>query len=295
MRKSHGNSKYSASSKKREKQKKSQKQNPKQSGQKSQKKGKKKTKGPPRAKSKKGQRPHPQQKHTKGKKPKSNNLTPSPSQPETPTDHVLEEVKTSSDHESQAPLIHNNPVEQEQPHQPEAIDNPDTTEPVHLSNDNDVPFEENEEKVPSYEDDIEDEFPHEGSDAPSDNEPSATAPSDEEGPLMPNFMRELHPFALQTPYKAVYGVKPNKCQKTIDQLWHPKQQCNVSFDNLKTLLTRFKVTIKEKNSGSTHKNLLGPRQEKIPGGIFISKQYGKHYVRHLQSLVWYVGGRPSEK
>jgi hypothetical protein len=110
--------------------------------------------------------------------------------------------------------------------------------------------------------------------------------------VLPRGLRSFHSQMLT--YQYPRQTLNNQYQDTVDRLFDAQQQCNVNFREFKTLWKAVEGQIIS-NHGGSHRELIGPRQEKL-FGIFAhsdSQTYGNGYVKYLQTAALYVGLRPS--
>jgi hypothetical protein len=110
--------------------------------------------------------------------------------------------------------------------------------------------------------------------------------------VLPRGLRSFHSQMLTYQYSK--QTLNNQYQDTVDRLFDPQKQCNVSYREFKTLWKAVEGQIIS-NHGGSHRELIGPRQEKL-FGIFAhsnNQTYGNGCVKYLQTAVLYVGLRPS--
>jgi hypothetical protein len=109
---------------------------------------------------------------------------------------------------------------------------------------------------------------------------------------MPQGLRSFHAQQLQAAAHPI--ILYPKHQATIDQLFDPATQCNITYKAFATLWIANGGYIKQK--GGSHCTLQFP-QEKNLFGIYkphgSNTSYDKQAIRYLQAATLYIGLRPT--
>lgn len=109
---------------------------------------------------------------------------------------------------------------------------------------------------------------------------------------LPRGLRLSHQHMLFVETYPVHRAA-NQHQEIVNRLFCPSQWMNVTFAQFESLWKSEKGKI-QSGSGGSHKELIGPRNEKL-FGIWAhgnNQTYGSNYIKYLQTAVLYIGLKP---